>query len=94
MKARFRNAYIYMEGDDYQEKVGVPFAGEYLKRYEARLAKVREIKDWRTREFDAGRPSRLGDYCRVHGLCPHCHGTALNSAHLQRSDSAQQVLFA
>ena len=66
-----------MEGDDSQGNSGIPFAGEYLKRYEANVAKARAIKDWRTTEFEAGRPSSLTDYFRAHGLCPHCHGIGI-----------------
>lgn len=67
-----------MESDDPQEESGVPFAGEYLKRYKAFLAKIREVKDWRTTEFEAGRPSSLGDYYRTSGLCPGCHGIGIS----------------
>jgi DnaJ-class molecular chaperone len=66
-----------MDVDDSPHKHGVPFAGEYLKRYEANIRRVTEIKEWRTTELQAGRPSSLADYCRAHGLCAHCHGTGL-----------------
>jgi hypothetical protein len=36
-----------------------------------------EIKEWRTKEFEAGRPSGLDDFCRAHGLCPECCATGL-----------------
>jgi hypothetical protein len=66
-----------MQSNDPQEKPGTPFAGEYLKRYEGNLGKIQEAKAWRTREFDAGRPSALKDYFDAHGFCSHCHGIGL-----------------
>ena len=36
-----------------------------------------EVKAWRTREFDAGRPSGLKDYFGAHGFCFHCQGVGL-----------------
>src|SRR5690242_19189807 len=35
---------------------------------------VNEIKEWRSREHGAGRPSELDDFCRAHGTCPKCRG--------------------
>jgi hypothetical protein len=66
-----------MQSNDPQEKPRFPFAGEYLKRYEASLAMIQEVKAWRTREFDAGRPSALRDYFGAHGFCSYCHGVGL-----------------
>jgi DnaJ-class molecular chaperone len=66
-----------MESNDPQEKPRFPFAGEYLKRYEANFGRMQEVKAWRTREFDAGKPSALKDYFRAHGFCSHCHGVGL-----------------
>jgi hypothetical protein len=68
-----------MHSNDPQEKPGVPFAGEYLKRYKANLRRMPEVKAWRTREFDAGRPSGLKDYFGAleFGVCSHCQGVGL-----------------
>ncbi len=68
-----------MHNNNPQEKRGFPFAGEYLKRYEANLGRMQEVKAWRKREFDAGRPSGLNDYFVAHGFCfcSHCHGVGL-----------------
>ena len=41
------------------------------------LTRLAEIKEWRTKEFDAGRPSSIADFCRAHGFCPDCHATGL-----------------
>jgi hypothetical protein len=66
-----------MQSNGPQEKPGFPFAGEYLRRYEANLGRVHEVKAWRASEFDAGRPSGLKDYFAAHGFCPYCHGVGL-----------------
>src|SRR5712692_6236743 len=36
---------------------------------------INAIKTWRKQKFDAGRPSRLEDFYRVHGLCFDCRCT-------------------
>jgi hypothetical protein len=68
-----------MNSNDPQDKPGFPFAGEYLKRYRANLRRGQEIKEWRTREANAGRPSGLKDYFDAHAqaFCPHCQGVGL-----------------
>ena len=35
---------------------------------------VQAVKDWRTREFEAGNPSELEDFYRAHDLCIECRG--------------------
>jgi hypothetical protein len=30
------------------------------------------IKEWRTQELNAGRPSSLDDFFRIHGVCAAC----------------------
>jgi hypothetical protein len=52
-------------------------AAEYLKRYEANLARMPEVRARRSRESDAGRPSGLKDYFVAHGFCSFCHGVGL-----------------
>lgn len=66
-----------MDVDDSPNKPGVPFAGEYLKRYEANIGRAPLIKEWRTKELQEGRSSSLADYYQAYGLCRHCHGTGL-----------------
>jgi len=60
-----------------EERPGLPFAGEYLRRYELNLARMQEVEAWRTSESDAGRPSSLKDYFAAHGFCSYCHGVGL-----------------
>jgi DnaJ-class molecular chaperone len=36
------------------------------------------IKQWRQEEQDAGRPSGLHDFFRIHGLCFECKTTGLD----------------
>jgi hypothetical protein len=66
-----------MLSNDPEEKPGLPFAGEYLLRYESNLRRMQDVKSWRASEFDAGRPSSLTDYLAAHGYCIHCHGVGL-----------------
>ncbi len=66
-----------MRSHDPEEERGFPFAGEYLKRYEANLKRMIEVKAWRAQELDAGRPSGLNDYFAAQGFCSHCHGVGL-----------------
>jgi hypothetical protein len=35
-------------------------------------ATLQEIKDWRTKRYEAGESSGFDDYCRAHGLCTFC----------------------
>jgi hypothetical protein len=50
-----------------------------LHRYEASLRNLGAVKEWRAREYQAGRPSGLNDYYRAHAhaVCPHCRGIGL-----------------
>jgi hypothetical protein len=32
------------------------------------------VKEWRTREHEAGRPSGLDDFLRAHNICVDCRG--------------------
>jgi hypothetical protein len=36
---------------------------------------LQAVKEWRTREYEAGRPSGLDDFFRAHGLCVECGGS-------------------
>jgi len=38
---------------------------------------LQEIKEWRTREAAAGRPSSYADFCRAHGRCVTCWGEGI-----------------
>ena len=61
------------------EPQGVPFTDARLKRILIG-ASIQEIKAWRAKEFAAGRPSGLNDYCRANGLlqlCSLCRGEGL-----------------
>jgi hypothetical protein len=51
------------------------FTKRYLGSLDAEL--IREGKEWRTREAEAGRPSRYEDFCRVKGLCSACTATGI-----------------
>ena len=35
---------------------------------------IQTVKQWRTREHEAGRPSGFNDFLRAHGLCVECGG--------------------
>lgn len=35
---------------------------------------LKGVKEWRTREHEAGCPSGLDDFFRIHGLCFECYG--------------------
>lgn len=35
---------------------------------------IQTVKEWRTREHQAGRPSGFDDFLRAHGLCVECGG--------------------
>ena len=56
-----------------------PWDESFTKRYLASLDAelVREGKEWRTREAEAGRPSSYEDFCRVRGLCSACGATGI-----------------
>src|SRR6185437_15695614 len=66
-----------MKSSDSQPERGIPLAGEYLERLNARMQNLTAIKDWRAKAFEAGRPSGLADYYRAHGFCPSCRGMGL-----------------
>ena len=51
------------------------FATRYLSTLKAE--RIREGKEWRTREAEAGRPSRFEDLCRVEGFCSACAATGI-----------------
>jgi len=38
---------------------------------------LKEIKEWRTKEAAAGRPSSYEYFCRTHGLCVTCLGAGV-----------------
>ena len=41
------------------------------------MRRAQEVKEWRTREFNAGRSSGLKDYFGADGFCSYCHGVGL-----------------
>lgn len=48
-----------------------PFTPEGLRRHGFTFSHVRE---WREKEYEAGRPSGLDDFYRAHGICVVCGG--------------------
>ena len=48
------------------------------------LFKGQEIKLWRTKELEAGRPSGLDDFYRAHHLCWACKSTGINPCAVDR----------
>ena len=55
------------------EKRGLPFLEAIAKAVKKPIS-VDEMKVWRKREFDAGRPSSFADLCRAFGFCVTCNG--------------------
>lgn len=55
------------------EKVGLPWH-EAVSKVAPKPLSLMEIKAWRTREANAGRPSSYADFCRAYGLCVTCRG--------------------
>jgi hypothetical protein len=60
------------------ERKGRPWE-EFNERYLSSMnaEKIREGKEWRTKEAEAGRPSTFEDLCRVKGYCSVCHATGI-----------------
>jgi hypothetical protein len=50
------------------QKRGLPW-DEAVSKVAKKPMSLKEIKEWRTREADAGRPSSYADFCRAYGLC-------------------------
>lgn len=46
-----------------------------------------QVKEWRQKEHDAGRPSSIEDFYRAHGLCVDCHSAGRFIVGLRWSDS-------
>jgi hypothetical protein len=40
--------------------------------------KIEDVKRWRKAEYDAGRPSGLGDFYAAHGICPKCRSEGVH----------------
>lgn len=57
----------------------LPFAGMPFGRC-GTLFSVQEVKDWREQEQNAGRPSGLEDFYRLHGLCWPCRSRGYTPA--------------
>jgi len=45
------------------------------------------IKEWRKKEYDAGRPSGIDDFFRAHGLCVKCRGERTLVVGIRRRDA-------
>lgn len=55
------------------QKEGFPWP-EVRSRYVPTGMSLEEIKAWRTKEAEAGRPSSHKDFCRAFGRCVTCLG--------------------
>ena len=55
------------------QRCGLPFLEARSKLTKKPLS-LQEMKEWRTQEADAGRPSSFADLCRAFGLCVTCLG--------------------
>jgi hypothetical protein len=58
------------------ERRGLPWH-EAISKVAKKPMSLKEVKEWRTREADAGRPSSYADYCRAYGLCATCLGEGI-----------------
>lgn len=47
-----------------------------------------QIKQWRTQQHDAGKPSGLDDFLMTHGLCVHCHAAGRTISGVRWRDSS------
>jgi hypothetical protein len=54
---------------------GRPWSELARARYSAFHGRLAEVKLWREREHDEGRPCGLEDFFRAHGLCFACKST-------------------
>jgi hypothetical protein len=55
----------------------VRFDEHMAKRGRVIPESIQEVKEWRTKEAAAGRPSEFSDYCRLRGLCAACNAEGL-----------------
>ena len=55
----------------------VRFDEHFAKRGRVISESIEQVKQWRTQESAAGRPSDLSDYCHLHGLCSDCNAEGL-----------------
>lgn len=51
------------------------FNRRYLASLDVNL--IREGKEWRTQEAEAGRPSSFADWCKIKGFCSACAATGI-----------------
>ena len=58
------------------QKQAFPWS-EVRAKYIRKGMSLEEIKAWRTREAEAGRPSSYADFCRAHGFCVTCLGEGI-----------------
>lgn len=52
---------------------GLPFLEAISKKVKKPMS-LEQMKEWRTREAEAGRPSSFADLCRAFGFCVTCLG--------------------
>src|SRR5690242_16887955 len=57
-------------------KQGFPWR-EAIAKLAPKPMSLNEIKEWRTKEAAAGRPSSYEDFCRAQGLCVTCLGNGV-----------------
>jgi hypothetical protein len=50
---------------------------------------IEDIKQWRKRQFEAGKPSNLKDFFDTHGLCSVCECTGVRL--VGRDDSGEPI---
>ena len=55
------------------ERRGLPFLEAISKKVKKPMS-LEEVKAWRTREGEAGRPSSYEDYCRAYGVLRYLPG--------------------
>ncbi len=55
------------------QRRGLPWR-EATSRLVKKPISLNEMKEWRAREAEAGRPSSFADLCRAFGLCVTCLG--------------------
>jgi hypothetical protein len=55
---------------------------------------IEQVKQWRTDQEKAGKPSSFDDFLRAHGLCVHCHsaGKFISGVHWEDSGGVEHSI--
>jgi len=55
---------------------------------------IEQVKQWRTNEEKAGKPSAFDDFLRAHELCVHCHsvGKLISGLHWRDSSGVEHSI--